>query len=171
MSQSRPPFQPVDLLKQTIKFWALLLEQDADPIRRGVDLASADLASTSRLIAELSSLLPDVSCADIEDVRSGAGEAIASGSLTSLPEDSEVNDRSEAGANRWVRNRSVLQNEFARLNIWKSDFSGADIRLLLSGENPLYETILETILSLSETLLSCKILSRHIYIIPFSPIY
>ncbi|RSL44309.1 hypothetical protein BHE90_011060 [Fusarium euwallaceae] len=57
-------------------------------------------------------------------------------------------------AHPWIKRRSILQNEFARLQIWRSDFGSENMKLLLSGLSPLRRTILETILSIAETLLS-----------------
>ncbi|KAF7556281.1 hypothetical protein G7Z17_g1552 [Cylindrodendrum hubeiense] len=133
-------FKPVALLKQTIKFWEELLKLDDNPLRLEVDLASGDPMATSRLVLELSALLPDVGTAAEVEL---AEPQVSIGADTS-PVD------------RWTKQRSVLQKELARLNIWKSDFGSRDMKLLLSEPSPLDRTISETIIELGESLLSCE---------------
>ncbi|KAM0420389.1 hypothetical protein ACHAPT_011809 [Fusarium lateritium] len=57
-------------------------------------------------------------------------------------------------AHPWIKGRSILQNEFARLQIWRSDFGSENMKLLLSTASPLSRPISEAILSIAETLLS-----------------
>lgn len=132
--KTKPQSQLIYLLDETINFWSLLLNQNASPLKRNIDLTPSD--STKKLLTELSSLLPDMKQCQFL-----------------VPE-----AKSENG-NNWIKQKLVMQNEFARLVIWKSDFSSMDMTLLLSENSPLRRMIAETLLSITEMLLSRKKLS------------
>lgn len=137
-------FQQTELLRQTIKLWTLLIHQDTNPLRQDVNLASDD--PTERLISELSRRFPE---------NNHDGSFIDE--HEPLPKDTAVEKEDDPKTVCWMKNRVALQDEFVRFAIWKSNFSARDIALLVSDASPLFRSIVETVLSIAETLLECKI--------------
>ncbi|KAH8743460.1 hypothetical protein F5883DRAFT_41993 [Diaporthe sp. PMI_573] len=138
-------FQQTELLRQTVKLWTLLIYQDTNPLRQDVNLASDDL--TEKLLSELSRRFPDMN----HDGSFKYGHEV-------FPTDggAALSEGDDPETVCWMKNRVALQDEFARFVIWKSNFTSRDIALLLSDASPLYRSILETVLSIAETLLGCK---------------
>lgn len=167
--KKRPPpiktetLRPISFLKSAIRFWSMLVEQDTSPLRPDIQIESSD--SSDKLISELSRLLPDIGSQEApevslpSDTRGSAAEGSSlSGSAPIHPKPEEIPnvDPLRAPEPSWTKQRSVLQNELARLKIWKSNFSERDMTLLLSKPSPLFRTILETVVGLAETLISRK---------------